>query len=94
MRTLAIVIDGVTLTATTLALVKVGGGKMVRASVPILLGTANDEVCTLEGKDFSFNLTKEQFLSDTTAEYAGNNISLDAIMRLYGRIQEPSPGHG
>lgn len=88
------VIDGVTLTATTLALVKVGGGKMVRASVPILLGTANDEVCTLEGKDFSFNLTKEQFLIDTTAEYAGNNISLDAIMRLYGRIQEPSPGHG
>ena len=73
---------GVEVTGTTLSLVKQGR----TFEGPVLLGTAADEVCSLEGMDFSFKLSEADFEKDTHTEYDAYDINVSEVMQLYGRV--------
>eukprot|EP01050_Picozoa_sp_SAG11_P015048 SAG11_NODE_1915_length_4071_cov_6.184197_1_plen_570_part_00 len=79
------VVDGVELLDTPRQLVMQGK----TFDGPVLLGTAADEVCSLEGRDYSFKVTEEDFKADVLSEYKQFNISLAKVMELYGAV-----GHG
>ena len=78
-------VDGVELLDTPRKLVMKGD----TFDGPVLLGTAADEVCSLEGKDYSFKLSEAAFKADVLSEYKQFNISLPKMMELYGSV-----GHG
>jgi para-nitrobenzyl esterase len=75
------VVDGVELLATPRESVLRGH----TFEGPVLLGTAADEVCSLEGHDFSFSMSEAAFKADTEQEYAGSNISVGQVLALYGQ---------
>lgn len=78
------------------AIVVVSVGDFVYAGTsfdgPVLLGTAADEVCSLEGRMYSFTMTETAFKADVHSEYDWFNISLQDVMELYGRVGPPFHG--
>ena len=49
----------------------------------VLLGTAKDETCSLEGREWSFELTEAQFDTDTLAEYGSIGINVSRVNTIY-----------
>jgi carboxylesterase type B len=82
------VVDGVELTATPLQLTLAGH----TFSGPVLLGTAADEVCSLEGKDFPFDFSEADFKADTAAEYGGNGVNVSTVTSIYAGQPNASCG--
>jgi carboxylesterase type B len=50
---------------------------------PVLLGTAQDEACSLEGKSYPFDMTRSAFINDTEEEYGINGVSVKRVLELY-----------
>ena len=50
---------------------------------PILLGTAHDECCSLEGNSYAFNLTLKGFEINTISDYGTENINITKTVGLY-----------
>eukprot|EP01052_Picozoa_sp_SAG31_P031846 SAG31_NODE_3424_length_4291_cov_1.659113_1_plen_150_part_10 len=50
---------------------------------PVLIGTARDETCSLEGREWSFELTESQFKIDTEDEYGTLSINVSKVADLY-----------
>ena len=83
------VVDGVELTASPRELILAG---KVFPHGQLLVGTAADEVCTLEGRDYSFKLSEEAFKQDVETEYRRYNVSVNRMMELYGHSTVPFHG--
>jgi hypothetical protein len=57
--------------------------RVATARQAVLLGTAKDETCSLEGRERSFELTGAQFDADTLAEYGAIGINVSRVHAIY-----------
>eukprot|EP01046_Picozoa_sp_COSAG06_P008924 COSAG06_NODE_457_length_15473_cov_68.819240_3_plen_473_part_00 len=69
---------------------------------PVLLGTARDETCSLEGRDWSFGLSEAGFEQSLAEEYGnktttagaggggGGGVNISEMAVLYGQQRRPS----
>ena len=84
------VVDGAELLATPLQLTV--RGETFRG--PVLLGTAADEICSLEGRDFPFSMSEAEFKADTAEEYGPDGVNVSAVVAMYGGRPNASCGCG